>query len=160
MPRFPVRTCVGCRTACPAAELVCLIAPEGRVRVAQRGAGQAAVDEAPGKRGALVRERGVIIASGLMAGGAIGGVIGAGLRLAPGYSETLINRARTARTMPSWSKPQAASNLDGSPCSTKRSGRPSCNTGTVTPRLSRNSSTALPAPSSTGAGATCGSASA
>ena len=43
-----------------------------------------------GKRGALVRERGVIIASGLMAGGAIGGVIGAGLRLAPGYSETLI----------------------------------------------------------------------
>jgi putative OPT family oligopeptide transporter len=43
-----------------------------------------------GKRGALVRERGVIIASGLMAGGAIGGVIGAGLRLAPGYSEILI----------------------------------------------------------------------
>jgi uncharacterized oligopeptide transporter (OPT) family protein len=43
-----------------------------------------------GKRGAVVRERGVIIASGLMAGGAIGGVIGAGLRLAPGYSEALI----------------------------------------------------------------------
>jgi hypothetical protein len=43
-----------------------------------------------GPRGAIVRERGVIIASGLMAGGAIGGVIGAGLRLAPGYSKTLI----------------------------------------------------------------------
>jgi predicted RNA-binding protein YlxR (DUF448 family) len=51
MPRVPVRTCIGCRTACPAAELVCLIAPEGRVRVAQRGPGQAAADEAPGKRG-------------------------------------------------------------------------------------------------------------
>jgi putative OPT family oligopeptide transporter len=43
-----------------------------------------------GKRGALVRERGVIIASGLMAGGAIGGVIGAGLRLLPHYDETKI----------------------------------------------------------------------
>jgi putative OPT family oligopeptide transporter len=43
-----------------------------------------------GKRGAVVRERGVIIASGLMAGGAIGGVIGAGLRLLPHYDETKI----------------------------------------------------------------------
>jgi putative OPT family oligopeptide transporter len=43
-----------------------------------------------GKRDALVRERGVIIASGLMAGGAIGGVIGASLRLAPGFSKGLI----------------------------------------------------------------------
>ncbi|MGO9097748.1 MAG: OPT family oligopeptide transporter [Bryobacteraceae bacterium] len=43
-----------------------------------------------GKRGALVRERGVIIASGLMAGGAIGGVIGAGLRLLPHYDESKI----------------------------------------------------------------------
>jgi putative OPT family oligopeptide transporter len=36
------------------------------------------------------RERGVIIASGLMAGGALGGVFGAALRLVPGYSEDLI----------------------------------------------------------------------
>jgi putative OPT family oligopeptide transporter len=43
-----------------------------------------------GKRDALVRERGVIIASGLMAGGAIGGVIGAALRLVPSYSKSLI----------------------------------------------------------------------
>jgi putative OPT family oligopeptide transporter len=39
------------------------------------------------KRGAGVRERGVIIASGLMAGGALGGVIGAACRLIPGYKE-------------------------------------------------------------------------
>ncbi len=42
------------------------------------------------KRGATVRERGVIIASGLMAGGALGGVFGAALRLLPGYSEDWI----------------------------------------------------------------------
>jgi len=41
----------------------------------------------PGKR---IRERGVIIASGLMAGGALGGVLGAALRLIPGYREDLI----------------------------------------------------------------------
>jgi putative OPT family oligopeptide transporter len=39
------------------------------------------------KRGATARERGVIIASGLMAGGALGGVIGAACRLIPGYTE-------------------------------------------------------------------------
>jgi putative OPT family oligopeptide transporter len=38
----------------------------------------------PGKR---IRERGVIIASGLMAGGAIGGVLGAALRLLPSFRE-------------------------------------------------------------------------
>jgi putative OPT family oligopeptide transporter len=43
-----------------------------------------------GKRDAMVRERGVIIASGLMAGGALGGVIGAAFRLIPGYSEDWI----------------------------------------------------------------------
>ena len=32
-------------------------------------------------------ERGVIVASGLMAGGALGGVLGAGLRLFPWYAE-------------------------------------------------------------------------
>ena len=41
----------------------------------------------PGKR---IRERGVIIASGLMAGGAIGGVIGAALRLIPSFREDWI----------------------------------------------------------------------
>jgi putative OPT family oligopeptide transporter len=40
-----------------------------------------------GKREARVRERGVIIASGLMAGGALGGVFGAACRLIRGYSE-------------------------------------------------------------------------
>lgn len=39
-----------------------------------------------GKRGSTARERGVIIASGLMAGGALGGVIGASLRLVRGYT--------------------------------------------------------------------------
>jgi putative OPT family oligopeptide transporter len=37
-----------------------------------------------------IRERGVIIASGLMAGGALGGVLGAALRLIPGFREDLI----------------------------------------------------------------------
>jgi uncharacterized oligopeptide transporter (OPT) family protein len=40
-----------------------------------------------GERGASIRERGIVIASGLMAGGALGGVFGAGLRLVPGYTE-------------------------------------------------------------------------
>jgi len=48
---------------------------------AERTAGE------PGRR---VRERGVIIASGLMAGGALGGVFGAALRLFPKYRENLI----------------------------------------------------------------------
>ena len=43
-----------------------------------------------GEEGRSIRERGVIIASGLMAGGALGGVFGAALRLWPGYSEDLI----------------------------------------------------------------------
>jgi hypothetical protein len=42
------------------------------------------------KKSPLVRERGVIIASGLMAGGALGGVFGAALRLAPGFKESWI----------------------------------------------------------------------
>jgi hypothetical protein len=40
-----------------------------------------------GRRGSTIRERGVVVASGLMAGGALGGVLGAALRLVPGYSE-------------------------------------------------------------------------
>jgi uncharacterized oligopeptide transporter (OPT) family protein len=43
-----------------------------------------------GKSGKSIRERGVIIASGLMAGGALGGVLGASLRLFPWYREDLI----------------------------------------------------------------------
>jgi putative OPT family oligopeptide transporter len=43
-----------------------------------------------GAEGSSVRERGVIIASGLMAGGALGGVFGAGCRLIPGFSEDWI----------------------------------------------------------------------
>jgi hypothetical protein len=37
-----------------------------------------------------MRERGVIIASGLMAGGALGGVFGAALRLLPKFREEFI----------------------------------------------------------------------
>ena len=43
-----------------------------------------------GPRGTSIRERGVIIASGLMAGGALGGVIGAAFRLIPGFTEDWI----------------------------------------------------------------------
>lgn len=43
-----------------------------------------------GEHGKSIRERGVIIASGLMAGGALGGVFGAALRLFPWYKEDLI----------------------------------------------------------------------
>jgi putative OPT family oligopeptide transporter len=43
-----------------------------------------------GGSGRTIRERGVIIASGLMAGGALGGVLGAALRLLPSYREDLI----------------------------------------------------------------------
>ena len=47
-------------------------------------------DKMNGEQGGRVRSRGVIIASGLMAGGALGGVFGAALRLFPGYKEELI----------------------------------------------------------------------
>jgi putative OPT family oligopeptide transporter len=47
-------------------------------------------EAAGGERGKSIRERGVIIASGLMAGGALGGVLGAAMRLIPGYRENLI----------------------------------------------------------------------
>jgi len=43
-----------------------------------------------GEPGRRIRERGVILASGLMAGGALGGVLGAILRLLPGFRENLI----------------------------------------------------------------------
>lgn len=47
-------------------------------------------DRVGGEEGRTILERGVIIASGLMAGGALGGVFGAGLRLFPWYREDLI----------------------------------------------------------------------
>ena len=47
-------------------------------------------EETGGESGRGIRERGVILASGLMAGGALGGVFGAALRLVPGFRETLI----------------------------------------------------------------------
>jgi uncharacterized oligopeptide transporter (OPT) family protein len=47
-------------------------------------------DKTSGELGGRIRERGVIIASGLMAGGALGGVLGASLRLFPWYQEDLI----------------------------------------------------------------------
>jgi len=47
-------------------------------------------DRQSGAPGARIRERGVIIASGLMAGGALGGVFGAALRLVPSYSEDAV----------------------------------------------------------------------
>ncbi len=43
-----------------------------------------------GQAGSSVRERGVIIASGLMAGGALGGVFGAACRLIPSFTEDWI----------------------------------------------------------------------
>jgi putative OPT family oligopeptide transporter len=47
-------------------------------------------DKTDGEHGRTIRERGVIVAGGLMAGGALGGVFGAALRLLPKYSEELI----------------------------------------------------------------------
>ena len=47
-------------------------------------------DKTGGESGRATRERGVIIASGFMAGGALGGVFGAALRLVPWYAEDKI----------------------------------------------------------------------
>lgn len=47
-------------------------------------------DKVGGEQGGKIRERGVIIASGLMAGGALGGVLGASLKLFHWYREDLI----------------------------------------------------------------------
>jgi uncharacterized oligopeptide transporter (OPT) family protein len=47
-------------------------------------------EKADGARGSRIRERGVIIASGLMAGGALGGVLGAACRVIPGFTEDWI----------------------------------------------------------------------
>jgi putative OPT family oligopeptide transporter len=47
-------------------------------------------EKTEGEPGKTIRERGVILASGLMAGGALGGVLGAALRLLPSYREDWI----------------------------------------------------------------------
>ena len=47
-------------------------------------------DKTGEEAGRSIRERGVIVAGGLMAGGALGGVFGAALRLLPSYKEELI----------------------------------------------------------------------
>ena len=47
-------------------------------------------EKSGGERGRTIRERGIIIAGGLMAGGALGGVIGAALRVLPHFKEEWI----------------------------------------------------------------------
>jgi len=47
-------------------------------------------DKTGDERGRSIRERGVIVAGGLMAGGALGGVFGAALRVLPSFREDLI----------------------------------------------------------------------
>ena len=47
-------------------------------------------EKAGGQPGKTIRERGIVIAGGLMAGGALGGVLGAAARLIPGFREDLI----------------------------------------------------------------------
>jgi hypothetical protein len=47
-------------------------------------------ESAGGETGRTMRERAVVIASGLMAGGALGGVFGAALRIPKWYREDLI----------------------------------------------------------------------
>jgi putative OPT family oligopeptide transporter len=44
-------------------------------------------ERAGGESGRTMRERGVVVASGLLAGGALGGVFGAALRMIPGFRE-------------------------------------------------------------------------
>jgi putative OPT family oligopeptide transporter len=59
-----------------------------------------------GEKGSRIRERGVILASGLMAGGALGGVFGAALRLFPWYREEML-------TSPFFSNDMAAQVVSG-----------------------------------------------
>jgi hypothetical protein len=57
MRHSPERTCIGCRTVCPASELVRLIAPDGRVRVVQVGHRYGASSSEKRGRGAWVHPR-------------------------------------------------------------------------------------------------------
>ena len=59
------------------------------LRNSQRSCGKRS-EKAGGEVGRTLRERGIIVASGLMAGGALGGVFGAALRLFGWYREDLI----------------------------------------------------------------------
>ncbi len=59
--------------------------------------------QAAGEPGRRIRERGVILASGLVAGGALGGVVGAALQLVPGFRENLIQTPFYASDLPSQS---------------------------------------------------------
>jgi putative OPT family oligopeptide transporter len=56
-------------------------------------------EKAGGRRGTAIRERGVIIASGLMAGGALGGVLGAACRLFPSFTEDWVKTPFYANEM-------------------------------------------------------------
>jgi hypothetical protein len=93
MRRPPVRTCIGCRTACPAAELLCLIAPEGRVRLAHRGPGQVGADGGSGKRG-----RGAWVHPHCLDAALAKGALGRAFRRQVEVSdrETLLSRAHAA----------------------------------------------------------------
>ena len=57
MRHSPERTCIGCRTVCPASELVLLIAPDGQVRVARAGHRHASGMAEKRGRGAWVHPR-------------------------------------------------------------------------------------------------------
>ena len=57
-------------------------------------------EQVGGEPGRTMRERGVVIASGLLAGGALGGVFGAALRMVPGFREDWIKTARSSTPTP------------------------------------------------------------
>jgi hypothetical protein len=57
-----------------------------------------------GEAGKAVRERGVVIASGLMAGGALGGVLGAALSMVPRFKDWVQTHATPFYTLDCWSQ--------------------------------------------------------
>jgi predicted RNA-binding protein YlxR (DUF448 family) len=54
---LPERTCIGCRCKRPASELVCLVAPEGKLCVAHHGRARAGGGPIKRGRGAWVHSR-------------------------------------------------------------------------------------------------------